>query len=264
MRVCALLYHDVVPEGRFELSGFQSPDADIYKLSTAEFARHLDALASTTTVVSVASALNEPDPPERPILLTFDDGGASALPVADQLETLGWRGHFFVTTDFIGTRGFLDAPAIRELRRRGHVIGSHSASHPARMSACTTDHLEREWSDSIHRLSDLLGEAVSVASVPGGFYSHGVGAAAAKAGVRVLFNSEPVMRVHRVGDCLIVGRFGVQQGVPAAWAASVVRGEIAPRAMRYLHWNGKKLLKRIGGERWLAMRRHLIAVRARR
>jgi peptidoglycan/xylan/chitin deacetylase (PgdA/CDA1 family) len=262
MHACALLYHDVVPGGRFDLSGFQSPDADIYKLSREEFARQLEAVAGAGRPVEVSALLGEVVPP-RVTLLTFDDGGASALYIADRLDALGWPGHFFVTTDFIGTPGFLDERGLRDLRRRGHVIGSHSASHPPRMAACTPTQLDHEWGASVNRLSDLLGESVDVASVPGGYYSRAVGAAAARAGVRVLFNSEPVTRVHRRDGCLVIGRFGIQQGVPPAWAAAVVRGAAVPRAMRYLHWNAKKLLKTLGGEQWLRARRRLIAARTR-
>jgi hypothetical protein len=77
----------------------------------------------------------------------------------------------------------------------------------------------------------------------------------------VLFNSEPVTSVHAVNGCLVVGRFGVQQGVQASWAAAVVRGDVTPMALRYLNWNGKKVLKKLGGELWLRARRTLIARR---
>jgi peptidoglycan/xylan/chitin deacetylase (PgdA/CDA1 family) len=198
------------------------------------------------------------------VLITFDDGGASGtLYIADMLEARGWIGNFFITTGQIGRPGFMDAGALRDLRRRGHVVGSHSASHPARMSACTPAELDREWGDSIDRLAELLGERVEVASVPGGYHSRAVAEAAARACLRVLFTSEPVVRIHAVHDCLVVGRFGVQQGVPAEWAAAVARGEPMPRALRYLHWNGKKLLKRLGGDAWLRARRSILAARAR-
>jgi peptidoglycan/xylan/chitin deacetylase (PgdA/CDA1 family) len=265
MRVCALLYHDVVPDGQFELSGFQSPDADIYKLSCEEFARHLDAIGMSVRHPLVkADAIFRDEVRSPATMITFDDGGASAtMYVADMLEERSWPGHFFITTDYIGTRGFMSAEELRDLRNRGHVIGSHSASHPARMAACSSRQLEAEWRGSVKRLEDVLGEAVQVASVPGGYYSREVATSAAAAGIRMLFNSEPVMRIHEVDGCLVVGRFGVQQGVPASWAAAVVRGERAPRLMRYLHWNGKKLLKRAGGELWLRARRQLIAARTR-
>jgi peptidoglycan/xylan/chitin deacetylase (PgdA/CDA1 family) len=261
---CALLYHDVVPRGRPDLSGFQSPDADIYKFSVEEFDQHLSAIAEQLSGPMVAGAALRAPMGDRPTLITFDDGGASGLRIADMLESRGWIGHFFVTTDVIGSPGFMDEAALRDLRRRGHVVGSHSASHPPRMSACTRAQLDREWATSVRRLADVLGEPVEVASVPGGYYSREVAVSAAAAGVRVLFNSEPVTSVHEVEGCLVVGRFGVQQGVSAAWAAAVVRGDRAPRAIRWVQWNGKKALKRLGGEAWLAARRRLIATRARR
>lgn len=264
MHALTLLYHDVVPAGRPEVSGFQSPDADIYKLSVEEFDRHLAAIAASAQapLATMATALT-PGGEGRPVLMTFDDGGASAARIADTLEALGWRGHFFITTDYIGTPGFMGPEGLRELRRRGHVVGSHSASHPPRMSACTPAQLDHEWADSVRRLSDILGERVDVASVPGGYYSRAVAESAARAGIRVLFNSEPVTRLHEVDGCLVVGRFGVQQGVPASWAAAVARGDRAPRLRRWLFWNGKKLLKRVGGDSWLRVRRRLIAARAR-
>ena len=74
-----------------------------------------------------------------PFLITVDDGGVSYYTVvADRLERLGWRGHCFVTTDMIGQRGFLTRRQIRELDGRGHIIGSHSASHPTRCGSTPT------------------------------------------------------------------------------------------------------------------------------
>jgi peptidoglycan/xylan/chitin deacetylase (PgdA/CDA1 family) len=262
-RAYALLYHDVIPQGRFELSGFQSPDANIYKLSLEEFSKHLEAIEHSLSSLPVsARVLLEASPPPRPIFITFDDGGASAsLYIADMLESRGWPAHFFVTTDYLDTPGFLSTAQLKELHRRGHTIGSHSASHPPRMAACTRGQLAYEWGQSVRRLEDLIGDRIVCASVPGGYYSRAVAESAASAGIQVLFNSEPVTRVHEVDGCLIVGRFGVQQGVAASWAASIVRGKRAPMVSRYLHWNGKKVLKKLGGELWLSARRRFIASR---
>ena len=170
-----LLYHDVV-DGDDNASGFPGAGAAQYKLDLRDFISHLDALAETKVPLAMLSSVTEDTAAKYPdgdgFLLTFDDGGVSAATsIADSLERLHWRAHFFVTTDYIGVAGFMTASQIRELDRCRHVIGSHSCSHPSRMSACTSSQLLGEWSRSIATLSDILGKAVTVASVPGGYYS---------------------------------------------------------------------------------------------
>ena len=123
--------------------------ADRYKLSLRQFDAQLAGLAQVRAdapvlVQEISGGLKASWLPasgyegvDAPYLMTVDDGGVSYYTlVADRLEARGWRGHCFVSTDAIGTRGFLTASQLRELDTRGHVIGSHSASHPARFSAC--------------------------------------------------------------------------------------------------------------------------------
>jgi len=264
VRTIALLYHDVVPAGQFYLSGFEGADADIYKLSCDEFRNHLNAIGRAAGQ-KPGSALDPAPSGDRQLLLTFDDGGASAvLYIAEMLEEFGWKGHFFVTTDRIGTPGFLNQTEILALHRRSHVIGSHSCSHPPRMSRCTPAQLNEEWAVSTRKLAQILGAPVTTASVPGGYYSRQVAAAAARTGIRVLFTSEPVTSSHVVEGCTVFGRFGIQQGVSTQWVASVVSGHALPRFQRYVFWNGKKLLKTVGGESWLRIRRKLLARQAMR
>jgi peptidoglycan/xylan/chitin deacetylase (PgdA/CDA1 family) len=262
LRTIALLYHDVVPAGQYTVSGFGGADADIYKLHTDEFRNHLKeiARAAPNAPVRVIDSSSGGDPRW---LLTFDDGGVSAiLYIAEMLEQFGWQGHFFITTDQIGKPGFLDESQIRELHRRSHMIGSHSCSHPPRMSHCTRQQLDYEWGESVQRLSQILGEQVVTASVPGGYFSRVVAESAAAAGLRVLFTSEPLTSSHTVDGCTVLGRFGVQQGISPQWVGSVIAGHPFPRFQRYVFWNGKKLLKAVGGETWLKIRRGILARRA--
>ncbi|HXW89063.1 MAG TPA: polysaccharide deacetylase family protein [Terriglobales bacterium] len=257
--IISLLYHDVVPSGNFAGSGFPGADADIYKLTRPEFERHLEAIAQRAASSEV-SLLNSRQKKlaDQTLLLTFDDGGVSAMLIADLLEAQGWRGHFFIPTDYIGRNGFLTISQIRELHRRGHVIGSHSCSHPARISRCRPAQLDQEWRQSAQILADGLGERVGVGSVPGGFYARRVAAAAQQAGIEVLFTSEPRSRLRLVDDCLIVGRYAIWQGTSAHLAASLARGDAAPRLRQFLFWTTKKLLKRMGGESYLALRKKLL------
>jgi peptidoglycan/xylan/chitin deacetylase (PgdA/CDA1 family) len=257
--ILSLLYHDVVEPGQFASSGFPQGDANIYKLERSQFELHLQKIAQTPKHANVAlldraSANIGSDA----LLFTFDDGGASALLSATLLEQQGWRGHFFVTTDYIGKPGFLGEAQIRELHQRGHVIGSHSCSHPPRMSHCPPAQLSREWKESARVLSDILGRDLLVASVPGGYYSRRVAEAAASSGIEVLFNSEPGTDITHVNGCMVLGRYSIQQGVSADTVARIASGERLPRLRQYLLWNSKKIAKRLGGNYYISLRKSLL------
>jgi len=238
----ALMYHDVVAPGADDASGFPGRDAALYKVTPETFAAHLDAIARATS-----------DP-----VITFDDGGASAMAAADLLEAYGFVGHFFVTANYVGTRGFLTEAELRELTRRGHVIGSHSCSHPLRMGHSTFPRLLVEWSRSCALLSDIIGKEVRVASVPGGDFSMKVAEAAAEAGIARLFTSEPTCRTQQVSGLTLSGRFTIQRWTTARTAAALAQGKWLPRARQAMIWNAKKMSKRVGGERYLQLRKLLI------
>lgn len=252
MRALTLQYHDVTPPGAADSSGFANPAAATYKLDEADFAAHVRAVSAVARHRAMADAPLAERDGAPPVLFTFDDGGASAHDViAPLLEGSGWRGHFFVTTDFIGTPGFLSADQIRALRRRGHVIGAHSCSHPTRMARCDRATLRREWGESVRVLAELLGEPVTTASVPGGYYARPVAVEAAAAGIRTLFTSEPVARVERVDGCAVVGRYTLRRWSPPSTAAALAAGRRAPRYRQWLVWNAKKAAKRAAGDAYL-------------
>ena len=164
VRVLSLIYHDVTLDRA--ASGFQGPGADRYKLSPDQFAEHLDAIATARAVPALATDDGAGGPR---VFLTFDDGGSSATTtIAPMLAERGWRGHFFIPTERIGRPGFVDADAIRELRAAGHVVGSHSHTHPF-MTRLGDDEIAREWSTSKSVLEEIVGAPVTTLSVPTGF-----------------------------------------------------------------------------------------------
>jgi peptidoglycan/xylan/chitin deacetylase (PgdA/CDA1 family) len=259
LKVAALLYHDVVEDGRFDASGFPGAAASRYKLRAEDFEQHLQALEREAQGPPALVDGLGTVPTGLPWLLSFDDGGSSALATGKLLAERGWLGHFFVTVDFIGTAGFVDADSIRSLSGLGHVIGSHSCSHPERMSRCTWDELVHEWSRSAEVLSEIVGRPVDVASVPAGHYGRIVARAAAASGIRTLFTSEPVVTTREVDGCRVVGRFTVQRGVPPGAAVALARGRMLPRARQVAYWNVKKAAKAVGGERYLRVRQWLLS-----
>jgi peptidoglycan/xylan/chitin deacetylase (PgdA/CDA1 family) len=261
VRVFSLLYHDIIGrEGEWDSSGFPGRAAARYKLTRDEFARHLAAIAQRAGISpTTVNAVRYDSPRGKALLLTFDDGGSGAFPLtAEMLERYGWRGHFFVTVGRIGTPGFLGPGQIRALRQRGHLVGSHSFSHPRRMARCSWRELQDEWTTSADFLSNMLGEPVRVASVPGGEYSRKVAEAAAEAGITVLFTSEPTCIPQTVGPCRVLGRYDVRRGTVAAEALALARGHVWPRLRRFLSWNGKKIPKTLAGDTYVRLRAWLL------
>jgi peptidoglycan/xylan/chitin deacetylase (PgdA/CDA1 family) len=254
-KALTLMYHDVVPSGCFSQSGFCTIGADHYKLTEDQFQEHLTAI---TAAIGTNAGLVTDDASQASLFFTMDDGGASSLYVADQLERRGWRGHFFITTNYIGARGFLNAAELRQLAKRGHCIGSHTCSHPMPMWDCAPEQMYAEWHASRQKLESIVGEAVTCGSVPGGAYALPIAAAAAKAGYQNLFTSEPTSAVHYVEGCRVLGRFGVLRTTTAADAAKLATGDLFACSKQQALWNTKKVLKKVAAKPYAAARGFLM------
>jgi peptidoglycan/xylan/chitin deacetylase (PgdA/CDA1 family) len=226
-------YHDVtdVPTE----SGFQRNGAVPFKLGTRQFREHLDRIAEASVTPALVTAVDLAGS-GRHLFLTFDDGGKSALQVGEELCRRGWRGHFFISTGLIGRRTFLDHSELRQLRSWGHVVGSHSHTHPDIYRELDWERMVVEWRRSSDVLAQLLGEACVTGAVPGGEISRAVLKSAASAGLRYLFTSEPWLRPRIVHGCWILGRFCAK--------ASTTPEEIAELA-RLRGWNSRLLVRRL-------------------
>jgi len=214
-RVAAFAYHDVTDYPAD--SGFGGSGAQPFKLPWALFRRQLDVIRDAA-IVYPPQLVTDIDfaAPGNHLLLTFDDAGRSARETGDELCRRGWRGHFFVISDRVGDPAFLDAAGIRYLRSCGHIVGSHSRTHPHIFREQTREQMLAEWRDSCARLADLLGEPCTTAAVPGGDISPLVLESAAAAGLLHLFSCEPTLVPERVGPCWVLGRFSVKVTTPAA------------------------------------------------
>jgi peptidoglycan/xylan/chitin deacetylase (PgdA/CDA1 family) len=132
-RVPILMYHYVSdpPE-----------DADIYRtdlsVSPAEFRKQLaylqDAGFTTIDLYDLARALaNQAPLPDRPIVLTFDDGYRdnyiNAFPI---LKEYGMHGTFFIVTDFVTSEneGYMTWQMVEEMARAGMRMEIHTRWHP--------------------------------------------------------------------------------------------------------------------------------------
>jgi len=242
-------YHDVTNDSGD--SGFQRPAAMRYKLTTAAFLRQLDAIAAAgmpSAITDLNLAL-----PGRYHLLTFDDGGQSAIAIGDELARRGWRGHFFLITRLIGSRRFLSVADVRYLHSCGHVIGSHSHTHPDIFRDQPRARMDEEWRMSGDILAQLLGERCLTASVPGGDLSSVVVDSAADAGIRYLFTSEPWLSPRLAHARAHAGGNG--QSAPGGARACWMIGRVCPTTdatlaqvtawAQFRGWRGALLLRRL-------------------
>jgi peptidoglycan/xylan/chitin deacetylase (PgdA/CDA1 family) len=226
-------YHDVTDDPAE--SGFQRVGGLPFKLGSQLFRDHLDRISTVGPVPELIDRIDVGQP-GRHLLLTFDDGGKSAVRVGDELLRRGWKAHFFIITGLIGHRTFVDAGDIRYLRSSGHLVGSHSHSHPNIYRELDRGRMVVEWRRSCDILAQLLGEPCLAAAVPGGEISPAVLRSADAAGLRYLFTSEPWLVPRLVGGCRVLGRFCPR--------SSTSPGEIA-RLAAFRGWTGKLFLRRL-------------------
>lgn len=171
-RVPILMYHylSVPPPGadRYRVDLSVAPDT---------FAAHLDAMqqAGYTPIsfYTLLAYLNQGAPlPEKPVILTFDDGYRdnyeNALPL---LRARGMIATFFVVTDFIdeGRPEYLTWDMAREMYAAGMSIESHGRNHVS-LKNKDRDYLIWQALGSSETIQFELGVRPLIVSYPAGEY----------------------------------------------------------------------------------------------
>lgn len=246
MTGATLMYHDVLPPGKSHPTGLGERGTDIYTLSWSSFVSHLDALERAARDRAAGWTL------------TFDDAGAGSLEVARALAARGVKAYFFAATALVGLPRFATADDLRAIQSLGHVVGSHSHTHPERLSALSADAIACEWATSLGMLGEMLGRPVTTASVPGGYSSDAVVAAAASAGVRALFTSRPTTRAHESHGCLVRGRYAIRRDTSPEEALALATGKGTARTRQAAAWGARGVAKAVLGGRYPGVRRAVL------
>jgi peptidoglycan/xylan/chitin deacetylase (PgdA/CDA1 family) len=173
LRVPVLMYHEIADTKVTSSRLAVSPDA-----FAAQLACLRDAGFSTLTAGALSGILAGDDGkvPERPVVLTFDDGsGDFHTRVMPLLHQYGFTATLFMTTGWVGlgdkTRRMLYWHEIAEAARAGIEIGSHTSTHP-QLDQVPADLLREELSASKSLLEDRIGMPVPGLAYPFG-YSNG-------------------------------------------------------------------------------------------
>ncbi|MDA8564732.1 polysaccharide deacetylase family protein [Schleiferiaceae bacterium] len=216
--VITFLYHEATDEP--SSTGFQRSSALPYKHSVREFKRNIDVIVANTLKFSTVYNIES-----NSTLLTFDDGGKSALDIADYLDKKDIKGHFFITTGMIGDPCFLNEKEILDLHNRGHIIGSHSHNHPNVFKSLNKNQMLNEWTKSKSVLEGIIGEEILCCSVPGGDSSNETIRTAISSGYKIIFDSEPVLNIRKLDKSLILGRICPKSGTKISKVEAFSQGK---------------------------------------
>ncbi len=173
LKVPILMYHYVSEP---------PPDSDIYRvdLSVApeSFRRQMAYLKDNGyTPVDFdelsTAIVAQTELPEKPILLTFDDGYLDSYEtVYPILQAYGFKGTFFIITEFVdaGREGYMTWPMIEEMAQAGQRFESHSRTHPDLTTKSRDGHI-REILGAQETLAAHVGYRPRYFCYPGGTYN---------------------------------------------------------------------------------------------
>lgn len=247
MNQIVLMYHDVYRDSPSE-SGFQNTTAIKYKVRADRF---------EAQIAAIDKYLSEKKLPASSVDFTFDDGGVSFLTVAAPiLEKYGFRGKFYIATGYIGSNGFLDAEQIKELQERGHIVGSHSHSHPERMSAMPQNEIIDEWKVSQMMLEEVLGDTPKYASIPNGYSSKEVLDAMANAGIMTIDTSATTTHQSTHDGATLRGRYAITDDMTTEQVMQIITSS-SFRFRKALRWYILSAAKALLGDSYLKIRNKL-------
>ncbi len=120
----------------------------------------------------------------KQVAVTFDDGPHPLITpwILDELDKWGVKATFFL----VGKQVTLYPELVREIRRRGHTVGSHSHAHYS-LRHMSLSECEQDLVKSRLALREASGETVKLFRPPGGYYDDTVRQAAGNLGFTTIF-----------------------------------------------------------------------------
>ena len=231
LRVPILMYHEIAPTSETNSRLAVSPEA-----FSAQLAHMHEEGYQTVTAVELANSLvhGAGGLPERPVVLTFDDGYADfhsrAMPLLDRH---GFTATLFVTTGWVrDAKGAPDRPPpgpmlswaqIEEAVSAGMEVAAHSHMHP-QLDQLPPTLMRDDLATGKAVLEDRIGRPVDGLAYPFGYSDARVREVARELGHRyscavanTMMDSEP--------DLLALPRLSVRRSTGMSVFQQVVRGD---------------------------------------
>jgi poly-beta-1,6-N-acetyl-D-glucosamine N-deacetylase len=205
-RVPVIMYHDV--KKKKDVS---------YDVPPRKFRAQMESIKEAgftpITIDQLYAHLTENKPlPQKPILLTFDDGYlgnyAEAYPI---LKEFNYPAVFFIVPAYVGVKTSKDHVTWEQLKqvvKEGLVtVAAHTMSHPVDLTKLDDAKLHRELIESKAILEKTLGVPMNYLAYPTGNRDERVTALAKEAGYRMAFTMDEGY-AGESADILQLNRFG--------------------------------------------------------
>lgn len=198
LAVPILMYHKVdrLPPGNKDFN----PQAVV---SPENFEKHLLYLKQqgyeTITLTDLYAYVTRGEPlPEKPVVLTFDDGYVDFYTIVyPLLKKYDMRATLFVLTGAVDQNpNFLTWKQLEELRDYGIEIGAHTVTHPD-LTAISSEEVEKELLTSKRELETRLGIKVDFFAYPTGYHNSQVVTQVQEAGFKGAVLMTPPAKVRR-------------------------------------------------------------------
>ncbi len=180
-----LLLHRIITDYKYKK--FMEIDKSIFKCLLSEIK------SNKFNVFTLSELLKRPHLMQNNniITLTFDDGWASDYDIVfPMLAENNISATFFISTKFVGRKGYITWSQIRELSDEGMEIGSHAHSH-ANLTYMKKRDAIKELILSKSMLEDRIGIRVKSFSFPGGYYNQKLIKLAKEIGYNIICASDP-------------------------------------------------------------------------
>lgn len=140
-------------------------------ISPQKFREQLDAIKGAGYTATTLDAFVEHKLPEKPVILTFDDGYADAYSaVFPALRERGMAATFYVITDYLDKPKYMTWEQVKEMAAAGMQIESHTLNH-ADLRKLSPDEQLRELVESKRVIEERLGTPVRHFCYPSGRYT---------------------------------------------------------------------------------------------
>lgn len=171
--------------------------------------------------------------PDKPILITFDDGYldnyTNAYPI---LKKYGFTGTIFIVTNFISKdERFMTWDQIKEMQQNGMIFGSHTANHKS-LTSLTKEQVLDELSQSRDEITRQLGKAPKYFAYPTGTYNGEIEDMVRKTGYKAAFTIE-------------YGQVGADSDIFLLQRIPIFKGQKTFRSF-FIRLNGAPVLEELG------------------